>query len=342
MSDCQEWMVDCPDRNTITESCLLRSRRLWALFPMTLSHTSRPVSPTCWCTPTWPCGPVHLRGHSCLTTPLQSTLPERSPSTRNRGHKDKMSHALSKRQHIHNPQNLCIHRNQCRYVTWHLLNQWPQSHRMSLFLHICQLRPCSQRCPHRLTCTVRQRTPRFSQNRLQFLLGKRHPLKCTHCQIILHRTMNQCELESAGPSSAGAREHCLKEWTQSEAHLLSVELVRTRPAVPGINGHAEQLPSSGLSAFCSTWFTCSPVEPSTRGLCPEGVEYPRGYWWVFSLRWAEQRDFFLFYKGMSKKISGLYCGKHLYIVEHVGSFIVQCCISEWACTLHRYCMYIFV
>ncbi|KAG7222835.1 hypothetical protein INR49_016045 [Caranx melampygus] len=46
--------------------------------------------------------------------------------------------------------------------------------------------------------------------------------------------------------------------------LLSFELGRTRPAVPGIHGYVEQLHPSGLSAFCSTWFICSPVELSTR------------------------------------------------------------------------------
>lgn len=148
----------CFNRNIITESCLLRYRRLWALSLMTLSLTSPPVSPTCWCTPTWPCGPVQLKGHSCLTTQLQSSLQGQCSNTRNQAHIHKMSHALNicqqpHRHPHHNPRNLQIHHSQYKSVIQHLLNRCPLRYQISLYLQFWQ---CSQRCPHRLTCRVKQ------------------------------------------------------------------------------------------------------------------------------------------------------------------------------------------
>lgn len=147
------------NRNTITESYLLRYRGLWAPSLMNLSPTSPPASPTCYCTPTWPCGPVYPRDHSCLITPLQSSLQKHRPRTQISGLKDKMNHTLDSFQHTHrhpphNPRNLHIVQSLCRTLTQHLLNQFPLHRQMSLYLHICQFRQCSQNCPHRLTYTV--------------------------------------------------------------------------------------------------------------------------------------------------------------------------------------------
>lgn len=196
-------------RNIITESCLLRYRRLWAPSLMTLCPTSRPASLTCWCTRTWPCGPVHLRGHSCLTTPLQSSLQKHSTHTL--GLRDKMSRALDTCQHTHhhpphNHRNLHILHSRCWSLTQRLLNQCPLRHQMSLDLHICQLRQCSP--PHTLTCTVKQWTQHLPQTHLQILSGKEnhYSLRCTHWQILPRWIVNQCELNQSqvDPAQTGA------------------------------------------------------------------------------------------------------------------------------------------
>lgn len=183
---------------------------------MTLSPTSLPAFPTCWCTRTWPCGPVHLRGHSCLITPLQSSSQKHRPSTHISGHKDKMSHTLNSCQQTHhhpphNPRNLPVLHSLCRSLTQHLLNQCPLHHHLSLYPHICQFRQCSQQrqhCPHRLTYTVKQWTPHLPQNPIQISSDKESPvsLRYTLCQIPLHWTMNQCELDQSqvDPAQTGA------------------------------------------------------------------------------------------------------------------------------------------
>lgn len=150
---------------------------------MTLSLTSPPAFPTCWCTLTWPCGPVQLKGHSCLTTALQCSLQKHCPKAQTQFYRGTMSHVLSTTPL--SPRNLHIHHRRC----W--LNQCCLHCQKSLHLYICQFRPCSQHWPHRPTCTVKHR------NHLQILSGTENQfnLKCTHCHILRHKMMNHCELD---------------------------------------------------------------------------------------------------------------------------------------------------
>lgn len=168
---------------------------------MTLSATLPPASPTCSCTPVWPCGPVHLRDHSCLITPLQTSSQNHRPTAQILGLKDKMSSTLNSCQHTHlhpphNPRNLHIVQSLCRSHTQHCRKRCPLHHQMNLYLYICQFRQCSQDCPHRLTYTVQQWTLHLPLHHLQILSGKKNPVcvRCTHCQTLLHWTVNQYEL----------------------------------------------------------------------------------------------------------------------------------------------------
>lgn len=180
---------------------------------MTLSPTSPPASPTCFCTPVWPCGPVRLRDHSCLTMPLQASLQNHRPTAQISGLKDKMSSTLNSYQHTHlhpphNPRNLHSVQSLCRSRTQRHLKRSPLHLQMSLCLYICRFRQCSQDCPHRLTYTVQQWTPRLPLNCTQILSGKKIPVRvrCTHCQTLLHWTVNQYELYSShdDPAHMGA------------------------------------------------------------------------------------------------------------------------------------------
>lgn len=131
------------NRSTITESCLLRSRRLWAPSPMTLCPTSPPASLTCCCTPTWPCGAVCLKDPSCLITPAQSG--SQKHRTRISGLKHKVTLTVNQRPPPHHHRTPHTVAPPHRSPTLQMLNQPPQ-HRW--------LRQYRRARPHRLPTRV--------------------------------------------------------------------------------------------------------------------------------------------------------------------------------------------